>query len=84
MQVDISQIGAIAGIIVLVLLVLSLLFLFIVYRKKQKGKQPAMLAVTYTPAMRVTTEYSMPGNVSAPAPRIETQFVPTILLLQTI
>ncbi|KAJ8287271.1 hypothetical protein GJAV_G00049630 [Gymnothorax javanicus] len=47
------QIGAIAGIIVLVLLVLFLLLLFLIYRHKQKGKEPATPAVTYTPAVRV-------------------------------
>lgn len=52
MHVDTYQIGAIAGIIVLVLLVLFLLLFFIIYRKKQKGKEPAMPAVTYTPALR--------------------------------
>ncbi|KPP75217.1 multiple epidermal growth factor-like domains protein 10-like [Scleropages formosus] len=57
---DSYQIGAIAGIIVLVLLVLFLLILFVIYRKKQKGKEPAMPAVTYTPAMRVVnTDYAM-------------------------
>ncbi|TMS08541.1 Multiple epidermal growth factor-like domains protein 10 [Larimichthys crocea] len=59
MQVDTYQIGAIAGIIVLVLLVLFLLLLFIIYRKKQKGKEPTMPAVTYTPAMRVTADYTI-------------------------
>ncbi|XP_035524123.1 multiple epidermal growth factor-like domains protein 10 [Morone saxatilis] len=59
MQVDTYQIGAIAGIIVLVLLVLFLLLLFIIYRKKQKGKEPTMPAVTYTPALRVTADYTI-------------------------
>ncbi|XP_010771684.1 multiple epidermal growth factor-like domains protein 10, partial [Notothenia coriiceps] len=58
MQVDTYQIGAIAGIIVLVLLVLFLLLLFIIYRKKQKVKEPTMSAVTYTPALRVTSDYT--------------------------
>lgn len=58
-HVDTYQIGAIAGIIVLVLLVLFLLLLFVVYKKKQKGKEPAMPAVTYTPAMRVTADYTI-------------------------
>lgn len=57
--VDSYQIGAIAGIIVLVLLVLFLLLLFIIYRKKQKGKEPAMPAVSYTPALRVTADYAI-------------------------
>ncbi|XP_031694619.1 multiple epidermal growth factor-like domains protein 10 [Anarrhichthys ocellatus] len=59
MHVDTYQIGAIAGIIVLVLLVLFLLLLFIIYRKKQNGKEPTMPAVTYTPAMRVTADYTI-------------------------
>ncbi|KAI3361809.1 hypothetical protein L3Q82_001966 [Scortum barcoo] len=59
MQVDTYQIGAISGIIVLVLLVIFLLLLFIIYRKKQKGKEPTMPAVTYTPAMRVTADYTI-------------------------
>lgn len=59
MHVDSYQIGAIAGIIVLVLLVLFLLLLFIIYRKKQKGKEPTMPAVTYTPAVRVTADYTI-------------------------
>ncbi|XP_077442493.1 multiple epidermal growth factor-like domains protein 10 isoform X1 [Vanacampus margaritifer] len=59
MQVDTYQIGAIAGVIVLVLLVLFLLLLFIIYRKKRKGKEPPMPAVTYTPAMRGTTDYTI-------------------------
>lgn len=63
MQVDTYQIGAIAGIIVLVLLVLFLLLLFIIYRKKQKGKEPTMPAVTYTPAMRVTADYTITGTL---------------------
>lgn len=62
MQVDTYQIGAIAGIIVLVLLVLFLLLLFIIYRKKQKGKEPTMPAVTYTPAVRVTADYTITGT----------------------
>ncbi|KAF0038819.1 hypothetical protein F2P81_009303 [Scophthalmus maximus] len=65
MQVDTYQIGAIAGIIVLVLLVLFLLLLFIIYRKKQKGKEPTMPAVTYTPAVRVTADYTI---TDAPPP----------------
>lgn len=64
MQVDTYQIGAIAGIIVLVLLVLFLLLLFIIYRKKQKGKEPTMPAVTYTPAMRVTADYTITGRLT--------------------
>ncbi|TTF71933.1 Multiple epidermal growth factor-like domains protein 10 [Bagarius yarrelli] len=56
--VDSYQIGAIAGIIVLVLMVLFLLLLFIIYRKKEKGKEPVMPSVTYTPAMRVNTDYT--------------------------
>lgn len=63
MQVDTYQIGAIAGIIVLVLLVLFLLLLFVIYRKKQKGKEPTMPAVTYTPAMRVTADYTITGTL---------------------
>lgn len=63
MQVDTYQIGAITGIIVLVLLVIFLLLLFIIYRKKQKGKEPTMPAVTYTPAMRVTADYSAAGEL---------------------
>ncbi|MBN3318386.1 MEG10 protein, partial [Atractosteus spatula] len=57
---DSYQIGAIAGIIVLVLIILFLLALFIIYRKKQKGKETAMPAVTYTPAMRaMNTDYTI-------------------------
>jgi len=63
MHVDTYQIGAIAGIVVLVLLVLLLLLLFIIYRKKQKGKEPTMPAVTYTPAMRVIADYTMGGTL---------------------
>ncbi len=63
MQVDTYQIGAITGIIVLVLLVIFLLLLFIIYRKKQKGKEPTMPAVTYTPAMRVTADYTIAGTL---------------------
>lgn len=62
MHVDTYQIGAIAGIIILVLLVLFLLLLFIIYRKKHKGKEPTMPAVTYTPAMRMTAEYAIAGT----------------------
>lgn len=57
--VDSYQISVIAGIIVLVLLVLILLLLFIIYRKKQKGKESAMPAVTYTPTMRANTDYAI-------------------------
>lgn len=54
------QIGAITGIIiVLVLLVLTLLTLFIIYRRKQKGKDSSMPAVTYTPTIRVNTDYTI-------------------------
>lgn len=60
---DTYQIGAIAGIIVLLLLGLVLLLLFIIYRKKQKGKEPTMSAVTYTPAMRVPTDYTIAGTL---------------------
>lgn len=60
--VDSYQIGTIAGIIVLVLMVLFLLLLFIIYRKKQKGKEPAMPSVIYTPAMRVNTDYTIAGR----------------------
>lgn len=63
MPVDSYQIGAIAGIIVLVLLVLFLLLLLLIYRKKQKGKEPTMPAVTYTPAMRVAADYAIAGRV---------------------
>lgn len=63
MQVDTYQIGAITGIIILVLLVLFLLLLFIIYRKKQKGKEQTMPAVTYTPAMRVTADYTITGTL---------------------
>lgn len=59
MHVDTYQIGAIAGIIILVLLVIFLLLLFIIYRKKQKGKEPTVPAVTYTPAMRITADYAI-------------------------
>lgn len=63
MHVDTYQIGAIAGIIVLVLLVLLLLLMLIIYKKKQKGKETTtMPAVTYTPAMRVTADYTMTGK----------------------
>ena len=65
MQVDTYQVGAIAGIIVLVLLVLFLLLFFIIYRKKQKGKEPTMPAVTYTPAVRVTADYTVAGTLQA-------------------
>lgn len=60
-QMDTYQIGAIAGIIVLVLLGLFLLLLFIIHRKKQKGKEPTMPAVTYSPAMRVPADYTITG-----------------------
>lgn len=59
LHVDSYQIGAIAGIIVLVLLLIFLLLLFIVYRKKQKGKESSMPNVSYTPAMRVTADYTV-------------------------
>lgn len=63
MHVDTYQIGAIAGIIVLVLLVLLLLLMLVIYKKKQKGKETTtMPAVTYTPAMRVTADYTMTGK----------------------
>lgn len=62
LPVDSYQIGVITGIIVLVLLVLLLLLLFIIYRKKQKGKEPTMPAVTYTPAMRVNADYAIAGE----------------------
>lgn len=62
MHVDTYQIGAIAGIIVLVLLVLFLLLFFIIYRKKQKGKEPAMPAVTYTPALRADAPLAGTGR----------------------
>ena len=68
--VDSYQIGAIAGIIVLVLLVLFLLLLFIIYRKKQKGKEPAMPAVTYTPTVRVTADYAIAGKSMTVFPNI--------------
>lgn len=60
-QMDTYQIGVIAGIIVLVLLGLFLLLLFIIHRKKQKGKEPTMPAVTYSPAMRVPADYTITG-----------------------
>lgn len=63
MDVDTYQIGAIAGIIVLVLLVLLLLLILIVFRKKQKGKESTMPAVTYTPATRVAADYTMAGKL---------------------
>lgn len=69
MQVDTYQMGAIAGIIVLVLLVLFLLLLLIIYRKKQKGKEPTMPAVTYTPAMRVTADYTIAGTLQVDLPK---------------
>lgn len=59
--IDSYQVGAIAGIIVLVLMVLFLLLLFIIYRKKLKGKEPAMPSVSYTPAMRVNADYTITG-----------------------
>ncbi len=63
MQVDTYQFGAITGIIVLLLFVLFLFLLFIMYRKKQKGKEPTMPVVTYTPAMRVTADYTFAGTL---------------------
>lgn len=63
-QMDTYQIAAIAGIIVLVLLGLVLLLLFIIYRKKQKCKEPTMSAVTYTPAMRIPADYTMTGYIT--------------------
>lgn len=60
--VDSYQIGAITGIIVLVLMVLFLLLLFVIYRKKQKGKEPTMPSVSYTPAVRVNTNYTIAGQ----------------------
>lgn len=62
MHVDTYQIGVIAGIIILVLLVLFLILLFIIYRKKQKGKEPTMQTVSYTPAMRVAADYAFAGK----------------------
>lgn len=62
MHVDSYQIGAIAGIIILVLLVLFLLLLFIIFRKKQKGKEPTMPSVTYTPAVSVAADYNITGT----------------------
>lgn len=60
---DSYQIGAIAGIVILVLVVLFLLGLFVIYRHKQKGKEPSMPAVTYTPAMRViNADYTVSGE----------------------
>lgn len=53
------QIGAITGIVVLVLLVLTLLALFIFYRRKQKCKDSPMPAVTYTPTVRATRDYTI-------------------------
>lgn len=61
-QMDTYQIGVIAGIIILVLLGLFLLLVLIVYRKKQKGKEPTMPAVTYSPPMRVTADYTIAGT----------------------
>ncbi|MBN3280536.1 MEG10 protein, partial [Polyodon spathula] len=61
---DAHQIGAITGIIVLVFIVLFLLALFIIYRKKQKGKENTMPAVTYTPAVRVmNTDYTVADTI---------------------
>lgn len=61
---DAHQIGAIAGIIVLVFIVLFLLALFIIYRKKQKGKENTMPAVTYTPAVRVmNADYTVADTI---------------------
>ncbi|PWA31959.1 hypothetical protein CCH79_00019274 [Gambusia affinis] len=57
-HVDAYQIGVIAGIIVLVFLVLLALPLFIIYRNKQKSKEATMPAVIYTPAIRVTSNYT--------------------------
>lgn len=65
MHVDSYQIGAIAGIIILVLLVLFLLLLFIIFRKKQKGKEPTMPSVTYTPAVSVAADYNTTGGYPA-------------------
>ena len=62
MPVDTYQIGAIAGIIVLVLLVIFLLLLFVIYRKKLKGKESSMPAVTYTPALPISADYVMAGR----------------------
>ncbi|XP_023194177.1 multiple epidermal growth factor-like domains protein 10 isoform X1 [Xiphophorus maculatus] len=59
LHVDNYQIGVIAGIIVLVFLVLLALPLFIIYRNKQKSKEATMPAVIYTPAIRVTSNYTM-------------------------
>lgn len=56
------QIGAITGIVVLVLLVLTLLTLLVIYRRKQKGKDSSMPAVTYTPTMRANTDYTITGQ----------------------
>lgn len=64
-QMDTYQIGAIAGIIILVLLGLFLLLLFIIYRKKQKGKESNMPAVTYSPAMRVPADYTIAGTLQS-------------------
>ncbi|XP_008422037.1 multiple epidermal growth factor-like domains protein 10 isoform X2 [Poecilia reticulata] len=59
LHVDTYQIGAIAGIIVLVFLVLLALPLFIIYQNKQKSKEATMTAVIYTPAIRVTSNYTI-------------------------
>lgn len=63
MHVDTYQMGAIGGIIVLVLLVLFLVFLLLVHRRKQQVKAPVTPPVSYTPAMRVTTDATLGGNV---------------------
>lgn len=63
LHVDNYQIGVIAGIIVLVFLVLLALPLFIIYRNKQKSKEATMPAVIYTPAIRVTSNYTMAGEL---------------------
>uniref|UniRef100_M4ANP8 Multiple EGF-like-domains 10 n=1 Tax=Xiphophorus maculatus TaxID=8083 RepID=M4ANP8_XIPMA len=63
LHVDNYQIGVIAGIIVLVFLVLLALPLFIIYRNKQKSKEATMPAVIYTPAIRVTSNYTMADMV---------------------
>ncbi|XP_054880848.1 multiple epidermal growth factor-like domains protein 10 [Poeciliopsis prolifica] len=72
LHVDTYQIGVIAGIIVLVFLVLLALALFIIYRNKQKSKEATMPAVIYTPAIRVTSNYTMadtytPSNEGHPS-----------------
>lgn len=83
MQVDTYQIGVIAGIIVLVLLVLFLILLFIIYKKKQKGKEPTMPTVTYTPAMRVTADYAIGGTLRVDLLQTATSSVTcTVLAIQ--